>query len=144
MRAEPPTVAARLVLTNDPLDVRKALKQLSQTFLMAELTPPNRSTVEIVFAEVLNNIVEHAYANCSGTIEIDIEMAENALFCRFVDSGQPMADMSLPEGALPFIDTADPPEGGFGWHLIRTLSHDLAYRREGAKNVLTLRLNNDL
>jgi serine/threonine-protein kinase RsbW len=48
----------------------------------------------------------------------------------------------LPEGRLVTLaETATLPEGGFGWFLIRTLSRDLDYRREGGRNLLSFRLD---
>ena len=44
-----------------------------------------------------------------------------------------------PAGQAP--DPDDLPEGGFGWHLIRSLSKDLEYHREGDRNFLTFRLD---
>ena len=143
MRAEVPCPAARLVVNSDPLSIRQGLEQLSQTALIGELTPPCRNIVEIVLAEVLNNIVEHAYANSSGKIEVEIQLADGRLHCRFADSGAPMPNGILPDGSLPVLDCTDPPEGGFGWHLIRTLADNLAYCRQGNRNLLCLSLNRE-
>ena len=44
----------------------------------------------------------------------------------------------LPEGRLPQTDLpgTDLPEGGFGWHLIRSMTRDLQYRRRRGTNRL--------
>ena len=53
------------------------------------------------------------------------------------DQGLPMPDEHLPKGELaPLIDGEDLPEGGFGWFLIRTLTLDLEYERDGSFNKL--------
>ena len=41
----------------------------------------------------------------------------------------------------PLGAVEDLPEGGFGWHVIRTLSKDLHYRRENGRNQLSFRLD---
>ena len=51
--------------------------------------------------------------------------------------GRPPAGR-LPDGADCAL--VDLPEGGFGWHLIRTLTRDLAYVRSGGCNRLSFLL----
>ena len=44
----------------------------------------------------------------------------------------------LPDGRLAAAaEIQDLPEGGFGWYLIRTLTTDLTYLREGICNTLS-------
>ncbi|MDP1578473.1 MAG: ATP-binding protein, partial [Cypionkella sp.] len=77
-----------------------------------------------------------------GEIEISLQLRRNELLCMISDTGAPMPGGQLPAGVLaPLGDFADLPEGGFGWHLIRSLSKDLSYRREGGRNLLSFRLD---
>lgn len=131
----------QMVIPADTLAVREALVRMCDTLVLRDLPEDERGTVEIVMAEVLNNIVEHAYADDeSGKIEVILRRASAGLMCQVVDQGRRMPDESLPEGNLPAISPDDLPEGGFGWHLIRTLSQDLAYTRSEGRNYLTFRL----
>jgi serine/threonine-protein kinase RsbW len=43
----------------------------------------------------------------------------------------------LPQGCLPEAAPPDFPEGGFGWHLIRSLTADLTYARSAGQNRLS-------
>ena len=95
--------------------------------------------VEFVLAEVLNNIVEHAYAgNAAGFVELDLERREGALAFEMRDWGHPMPGSAAPDGQPKDLEVPIPdlPEGGFGWHLIRSLTLDLSYDRTGSANVL--------
>lgn len=96
---------------------------------------------ELVVAEVLNNIVEHAYqAQPAGEIRASLAFRGDSLCAEFTDFGAAMPGLCLPAGEAAEIDVAveDLPEGGFGWFLIHTLARDLHYRREGGANHLTL------
>jgi len=76
-----------------------------------------------------------------GKIEVSVRVAQGALICTVIDQGLPMPGECLPEGRLPEVRGVEElPEGGFGWHLIRTLSRDLAYRRIDGRNELRFRL----
>lgn len=132
----------RLTIPGDPVAVREGLQALFGTLLLRSLPEEGRGTAELVLAEALNNIVEHAYARHSGEIEVTLALDPQGLVCRIADTGLPMPEGKLPGGELAPIDPAgDLPEGGFGWFLIRSLSQDLDYRREGMRNLLSFRLD---
>jgi serine/threonine-protein kinase RsbW len=115
---------------------------------LSQLTPDQRGTVEVVLAEVLNNVAEHAYAGGPGQISVSLHLQGAALACLVTDSGVAMPEGQLPAGVLPgqgadpdssYADLAlsDLPEGGFGWHLIRHLTEGLHYERVGGQNRLS-------
>ena len=134
--------STQVTIPADPLAVREGLRVLFDTALLRSLADDDRGTAEIVLAEALNNIVEHAYARHAGEIEITLLLHQNALICRIIDTGLPMPNELLPTGHLAaFEATDDLPEGGFGWFLIRTLSRDLDYRRVDGRNHLSFRLD---
>lgn len=121
--------------------VRQALITLFQHLMTGRMSADARDTAQIVLAEALNNIVEHAYAQAPGEIEVTIDVSSLGLTFRIMDAGLPLPGGALPKGQLPPMRPEDElPEGGFGWHLIRTLSQDLHYRREGERNFLTFRI----
>lgn len=140
---DPADQSFRLVIRADADAVRAALAALSQTHLLRGLSEDARGTAELVLAEALNNIVEHAYATDPGVIEVTLEPAPVGLSCLIVDQGRPMPGGQLPHGILPPADTEHPPEGGFGWFLIRNLSQDLRYARTDGRNRLSFRLGTD-
>jgi serine/threonine-protein kinase RsbW len=102
-----------------------------------DLPEDDRGTVELVLAEVLNNVAEHAYAGGSGPVEVGLCATPLGLACRIVDRGLAMPGGKLPDGGLPDVAPPDFPEGGFGWHLIRSLTADLTYARSAGQNRLS-------
>ena len=107
---------------------------------MRDLRCDLRGRIEIVLAEVLNNIVEHAYAERQGEITIEVSKGPAGIGCRILDTGAAMPGLALPEGTLAPHDPDDLPEGGFGWFLIRSLTEDLRYSRQSGMNELSFRL----
>jgi serine/threonine-protein kinase RsbW len=100
--------------------------------------------IEIVLAEVVNNIVEHAYREREdGDVNVRYCLADGALRFRVVDAGEGFPQGRLPAGDLPdlAVATTDLPEGGFGWNLIRTLTSDVSYCRRAGYNDLALRFD---
>jgi len=133
----------RLTIQSDPLSVRSALQTIMGQFGSDELQPNDAATLEIVLAEVMNNIVEHAYRKRpDGKIRFCANKTETSIWCSFIDNGLPMPDNSTPAGLLRQLDgpTDELPEGGFGWFLIRDLAQNLTYSRIRNRNFLRLRL----
>lgn len=123
----------RLTLSAEPTAVRAALATIADCAPMRLLSVDQRATAEIVLAEVLNNIGEHAYADRKGAISIILTPKAGGLNCQIADRGREMPGGTPPEGTLP---TEELPEGGFGWYLIRSLTQDLSYERKDGQNLL--------
>lgn len=133
-----PPNRARIVIQATMLDVREGLRNLMTCHLVQDLSPDCLGTTELVLAEALNNVVEHAYACYSGQIEVEVQRGQDQLRFHIADKGLPMPGAEPPMGRMPEVGAfEDLPEGGFGWFLIRSLVQDLAYRREGEMNLLS-------
>ncbi len=139
MPDDPGDGVIHLIVPSDAGAVRKALQVIFGATALQRLQAADRDSAEIVLAEVMNNIVEHAYATLRGEIDITIRREVDGLACTVVDRGHAMPDARLPAGTLT-TTPADLPEGGFGWHLIRELARDLVYQRVGDRNELSFRL----
>jgi serine/threonine-protein kinase RsbW len=128
-----------LVFQADPVSVQRSLRQMLGLAPLASLSAEDRGVAELVLAEVLNNVAEHAYGDSGGTVSVSLAQDQAGIRCRVVDQGRAMPGEELPQGHLPGEpDTplADLPEGGFGWHLIHSLCADLAYKRVDGQNWL--------
>ena len=133
-----------MIFPSDPLAVRSALGGVLQGLSYLDLSPDLRGTLELVLAEALNNVVEHAHGG-RGDGAIEMRVAHDAargaatLMCELIDDGAPMPGDGLPSPPVP--EAADLPEGGFGWLLIRELARDVDYARQGERNRLRFRLD---
>ena len=132
-----------LVFQADALTVQQSLRQMLGQEPLAGLHADDRGTAELVLAEVLNNVAEHAYGDGGGTVSVSLARDPAGIRCRVVDQGRAMPGEVLPQGRLPGgpgTALMDLPEGGFGWHLIRSLCADLAYARVDGQNRLAFLL----
>lgn len=126
------------------LAVRDALMRLVSALELLELDQEETGTVQLVAAEVLNNIVEHAYPVDSpgGPIRLSCYFQDNGLHLHIMDKGRAMPEGKLPLANRPSLDTDldDLPEGGFGWFMIQDLAKDVEYSRANEENHLRLRI----
>lgn len=133
-----------MAFTSAQAAVRSVLQRFRTHFEIAGLSPQTLASVELVLAEVLNNVAEHAYAGQSpGPIDLSASFARDTLCVTVCDDGCAMPGGSPPPGILPEVGTAPEtlPEGGFGWFLIHDLTQEIDYCREGGKNRLDLRFS---
>lgn len=148
VRAAPPTTAAGGVLSRTAFratfdNVRLAIETAMSTLGPLDISDEEKSSIEIVLAEALNNVVEHAYpADDPGEIKLVLRHGRAGLLIEIRDTGKPMPNGKTPLGLHPSDATPrNPlPEGGFGWFLIRELARDMVYDRENGENFLIFRM----
>jgi len=132
----------RILFPNSFLEVRDALRRALANIGCYGLSQDETGNIEIVLSEVLNNVVEHAYAALPcGLIELRLLIGTDCVCCTVLDDGHP-----FPAAMLPLGDRADPPlihtypEGGYGWFLIKEIACDLEYCRLKDRNCLSFRI----
>jgi len=137
------SVELRLVFPCTQANVRRALASIMAGLGAMRLSEDDSSTVELVLAEVLNNVTEHAYRDAGpGMIELHLKQGDAGLSCQVIDNGGVMPLNTPPQGSLPNPNRPleMQPEGGFGWFLIRQLTSDLTYMRCSSSNILSFRI----
>lgn len=114
------------------ISTRKALADIKSIMERQDFDRDLIGRVEIVLAELFNNIAEHAYGNLgAGDVRCIMGINKTRILVEVTDHGDPMPNGEIPEGNLPNLDVAldDLPEGGFGWFLIRAQTDHLSYQR---------------
>lgn len=95
--------------------------------------------VNLALDEIVTNIVLHGFEDASGQfLEVRIVVVEGNLTAEVEDGGRAFNPLDAPTPNLeaPLDERA---LGGLGVHLVKSLMDKVEYRRDGAKNVLTVR-----
>lgn len=125
-----------------PADLREIQRMNRLVRQFGELHEvPDRTlySVNLALDELVSNVILYGYGDPAGeTIVIGLEARGDQLHATIEDRGREFDPHTAPP---PDLDA--PLEkrkvGGLGIHLVRSLMDELQYRREGAKNLLTLR-----
>ena len=144
MSSQPATLCVTFSVISGVFAARKALSKLLDGLAPLNLASDDTDRIKMVLAEVLNNIVEHAYPNpqTPGPIGVQCTLVDNGLYIALTDTGLPMPNDEPPIGNAPKTDVqfVDLPEGGFGWFLIKMFAQDITYKRSGDINTLSFHL----
>lgn len=98
-----------------------------------------RDNAELVFEEVVSNVIRHAGDGHAHEIDVSLSCEANAIVLVFDDDGQPFNPISHPDPILAKSIEEAPPAGGFGIYLMRKAASGLHYERTpGGKNRLTV------
>lgn len=125
--------------------VRESLIQLRAHLQSKDVNATDIGSAELVVAEVLNNIVEHAFnQQTDGWIEMTCTKEQHGWQICIHDNGRAMPRERLPTATMPNLDTLvdDMPEGGFGWAIVQLLAKDFHYSRISGQNNLTFMIPN--
>ncbi len=94
--------------------------------------------IQLAAEEVLVNIINYAYPDKNGDIEITITPKENeALEIEIADWGFAFDPLSLPEPDL-CAPLEERKIGGLGIYLLRKIMDEVSYKRQDERNILCL------
>ncbi len=145
-QAGPQTGTRTLQIDASLPGVRDGIARIDAALADDAISLDVRTAIELAMAEILNNIVEHAYADTfDGVIHVIIDIDPSELQVTVIDEGAAMPAGRLPSGAPadPTLSGAEQVEGGYGLFMIRQLARKLRYSRFGAQNQLSFRVRLD-
>ncbi|MDR2043229.1 MAG: ATP-binding protein [Clostridium sp.] len=102
-----------------------------------ELSAKERSQIAIAAEEIFVNIARYAYEGESGEATVRI-VADGGITIEFEDSGTPYDPLAKedPDVTLPAEERQI---GGLGVFMVKKMMDSVDYRREGNKNIMTIR-----
>lgn len=132
----------RRCLRPDPRSVRALLADLRGIWAEVGLSGATCDRAELVLAEALNNVVEHALPDGDGRIGVQTCQCANGIVICLCDGGAPMPENGLPSPCRPEpgVTMDEMPEGGFGWYLISILADEVTYVRAAETNELRIHI----
>jgi anti-sigma regulatory factor (Ser/Thr protein kinase) len=128
----------RFRIHDAPAELVGLLDRVEALLLEQRLSGDVASEMRLVAEEALTNVLDHAYGQKEKSavdVILRVEGGEVRLTVR--DKGRAFNPL---ENAPPALDlpVEERPLGGLGIHLIKTLTDEQIYAREGEENVLVL------
>ena len=133
-----PAIVEAAVLRNEESEMERLDDLLDRFEERSHLSAAIMSQLRIVCDELVSNVIAHAYPEGRpGDIDVRLELAGSKVVVTVSDDGvsfNPLA-VAPPDTTLPLEHR---PLGGLGIHLVRSLTDEATYRREGGRNVIML------
>src|SRR5262245_31955450 len=121
-----------------PAGLQRAADDVRRTLDGTGLPARARYNIELVFDEIVTNIIRHAGVDSAATIDAEVELAPDEAILTFEDGGAPFDPWQHSESPLPH-HPEDESVGGWGLMLVRKAAGRLDYRRtEQQRNRLTV------
>ena len=138
MAVEKPTKNDRIQLINCSSQCQRLYDFLADNLEPLPVSKEFRHDLKLVAEELLANIIRHGYDDKSEqVIDIEMSVADDHVRLTFTDSGKAFDPMQSEKPEL----LNDLSEGGMGILLVKSLTDEQNYRREGDRNVFTVTKN---
>lgn len=125
-------------LRNQFAELRRVGERV-QEFAQAQQLPQNiAQAIDLSLVEWITNIISYAYPDArEHWIDVRLAMTPGEVRLEVTDDGREFNPLNHPP-----VDTDAPletrPIGGLGIHMMRKLMDRVEYRREGAKNIVSM------
>lgn len=130
-----------LSINSELTELAEVKQHLSKILQAANLTVELIEDVQLIVEEVLVNIIQYGYENCTqGNIDLAIEMNLDQLILTFKDNAKPFNPLT--EISSPDLTMNDEQRslGGLGFFLVQELAEQVNYFYQNAQNILTVTL----
>lgn len=130
---------ARITIANRIPDIRRAAEFLDGFLEQHPVPEAVARELHVIVDEVLSNVIRHGYED-DRPREIGLALARSAqeITLEVDDDGRPFDPTAAP-APPPRARRGKATPGGLGLVFMRELSDSVSYRREGARNRLTIR-----
>ena len=93
--------------------------------------------IRLSIEEVIENIIQYAYDNGSGFLEVGTQVEDGVLFIHFIDAGTPFNPLDKPDPDIS-LSAEDRPIGGLGIFISKQMMDKIEYEYKDGCNVLTM------
>ena len=136
-------ITRKLVLPNDIETIPQLNEFIDTVAEEVGLDMSLTMSLNLALEEAVVNVMDYAYLDGQKG-DVDIEVTADQQWLTFVISDTGIAfDPTAQEDADTTLSAEERPIGGLGIFLVRQLMDAIDYKREGNKNVLTLRKKRD-
>jgi serine/threonine-protein kinase RsbW len=128
-----------LTLRNHPAEISRLVDRLEAFGAESGLSPDVTFRLTLALDEIVSNVIRHGFDDdVEHQIAVTVDVGDDTIAATVEDDGAPFDPRDAP---LPNLDAPleERKAGGLGMHLVRSTMDEVLYRREGGRNVLTVR-----
>lgn len=128
-----------LTLQNHRSEISRLVDRIEAFGVEAGLLPDVTFRLTLALDEIVSNVIRHAFDDgAQHPIEVRLDVTNGMVTATVEDDGVPFDPREAPAPALD-APLEERQAGGLGMHLVRSTMDEIEYRRDGGRNVLTVR-----
>jgi anti-sigma regulatory factor (Ser/Thr protein kinase) len=129
----------QLTLRNHVSEIGRLVERIEGFGQEAGLPDDVTFRLTLALDEIVSNVIRHGLdAGSSQTVSVTLDIADGIVTATVVDDGRPFDPHDAPQPNLDApIEERTP--GGLGVHLVKASMDEVIYRRDGSRNVLTMK-----
>jgi serine/threonine-protein kinase RsbW len=128
-----------LVLETRPQEISRLVDRLEAFGAAAGLSPDVAFRLMLALDEVVSNVIRHGFEEgATHQVHVRVDVGPTDITAVVEDEGRAFDPRDAP---VPDLDASLDARrvGGLGMHLVRSTMDTIDYRRDGTRNILTLR-----
>lgn len=96
--------------------------------------------IDVCLEEIYVNIASYAYGDKTGMVNISADKSDNEITLKFTDEGISYNPLQKENPDIT-LSLDERPIGGLGIFMVKEMTKDIEYKREGNKNILILKFD---
>lgn len=129
---------SRATFSSELKYLSQMLTWVSENLARKGLDPKEIRRIELATEEALVNVIQHAYKNQIGKIEIDLKIEAKGVEISIRDWGIAVNPLLLAPAVNQEAGLEQREIGGLGIYLMHQIMDEIVYQREGKTNLLRL------
>jgi anti-sigma regulatory factor (Ser/Thr protein kinase) len=128
-----------VVLVNQRSEIERLSEAVERFGEEQHLSADDIAGVNLVLDEIVINIIAHGYDDeHEHQIHVSLTLEGDILTIQVEDDGKPFNPLETPPPNLD-LPIDDRPIGGLGIYIVRSAVNEIEHRREGGRNILTMK-----
>ena len=128
-----------MTLRNHVSEIGRLVDRVEAFGVESGLPPDVTFRLTLALYEIVSNAIRHGFADGGDhSVSVSVRVADGMVTATVEDDGIPFDPHDAP---IPNLDApmAEREPGGLGVHLVKATMDEVRYRRDGDRNVLTMR-----
>jgi sigma-B regulation protein RsbU (phosphoserine phosphatase) len=128
-----------VVVTNELREISRLGQLVDRFGREHHLAADDTNDINLMLDEIVGNVIKHGFDDSlTHEIHIGVTLDKDLATVRVEDEGKLFNPLDAPEPDLD-LPIEERPVGGLGVFIVRSIAESLDYRREGGRNIVTMK-----
>jgi phosphoserine phosphatase RsbU/P len=128
-----------VVVVNQRREIARLARLFDEFRESCGISDDDGTHLHLILDEIVSNVIKYGYDDgVEHHIHVDVAVDGDHVTIRVEDDGKPFNPLDAPHPKLD-VPIEQRPIGGLGVFIVKTVADSVDYRRDGGRNVVTLR-----